>query len=180
MDENLKNLINNHNDNLFNRYNELQKENEKLKTENSEMKKFIINNINEMENKLNMSKTKTNNKFVDIPIGNMNNIKQIIVPTFTWTPPKLPEKIPEKISEKIPEKIPEKILEKLPEKIPEKLSSFTFKPDNIKLKKYYNNIKRKRINKLEDFDNNIKKGLLMNDILNYNKLYISDNKQNKK
>jgi hypothetical protein len=168
MDENLKNLINNHNDNLFNRYNELQKENEKLKTENSEMKKFIINNINEMENKLNMSKTKTNNKFVDIPIGNMNNIKQIIVPTFTWTPPKLPEKI----SEKLPEK--------LSEKISEKLSSFTFKPDNIKLKKYYNNIKRKRINKLEDFDNNIKKGLLSNDILNYNKLYISDNKQNKK
>ena len=168
MDENLKNLINNHNDNLFNRYNELQKENEKLKTENSEMKKFIINNINEMENKLNMSKTKTNNNFVDIPIGNMNNIKQIIVPTFTWTPPKIPEKILEKLPEK------------LPEKIPEKLSSFTFKPDNIKLKKYYNNIKIKRINKLEDVDDNIKKGLLMNDILNYNKLYISDNKQNKK
>ena len=172
MDENLKNLINNHNDNLFNRYNELQKENEKLKTENSEMKKFIINNINEMENKLNMSKTKTNNNFVDIPIGNMNNIKQIIVPTFTWTPPKIPEKILEKLPEKLPEKIPEKI--------PEKLSSFTFKPDNIKLKKYYNNIKIKRINKLEDVDDNIKKGLLMNDILNYNKLYISDNKQNKK
>lgn len=172
MDENLKNLINNHNDNLFNRYNELQKENEKLKTENSEMKKFIINNINEMENKLNMSKTKTNNNFVDIPIGNMNNIKQIIVPTFTWTPPKIPEKILEKLPEKLPEKIPEKI--------PEKLSSFTFKPDNIKLKKYYNNIKIKRINKLEDVDDNIKKALLMNDILNYNKLYISDNKQNKK
>ena len=172
MDENLKNLINNHNDNLFNRYNELQKENEKLKTENSEMKKFIINNINEMENKLNMSKTKTNNNFVDIPIGNMNNIKQIIVPTFTWTPPKIPEKILEKLPEKLPEKIPEKL--------PEKLSSFTFKPDNIKLKKYYNNIKIKRINKLEDVDDNIKKGLLMNDILNYNKLYISDNKQNKK